>query len=65
MIYLRRWIVGKKSKYSIAGKGIIKSAAKMTKARSVCDHPFFNCLNLDEPVEEQINRMRGGRYNDI
>jgi hypothetical protein len=46
-------------------KGVIKSISKTTKARSVCDHPFFNCLHDEESVEEQMNRIRGGRYNDI
>ncbi|HDN27704.1 MAG TPA: type II toxin-antitoxin system Phd/YefM family antitoxin [Thioploca sp.] len=45
-------------------KGIIKSVLKTTKTRrSVCEHPFFNCLNDDESVEEQMDRIRGGRYS--
>jgi len=41
-------------------KETIKSVLKMqSKAKKVCNHPFFNCLFDDESVEEQMNRIRG------
>jgi len=47
-------------------KAIIKNVLKTKpKKKKVCDHPFFNCFNDDESVEEQMNRIRGNRYNDI
>ena len=47
-------------------KAIIKNVFKTkSKKKKVCDHPFFNCLNDEESVEEQMNRIRGSRYNDI
>jgi len=55
-------------KISYRGKirGTIKSVLKMqSKKKKVRDHPFFNCLFDDESVEEKMNQLRGGRYNDI
>jgi hypothetical protein len=45
-------------------RGIIKSTLK-TKNKKVCEHPFFNSCHDVESVEEQMNRIRGGRYSDI
>jgi hypothetical protein len=33
--------------------------------RKVSEHPFFNMLWRSEPVDRQMNRLRGGRYRDL
>ncbi len=53
-----------KIRYCIKIRMLIKRALK-TKTKTVCEHPFFNCRNDVESVEEQMNRIRGDRYSDI
>ena len=45
-------------------KGVIKAARGKSK-RKVSDHPFFNMYKDGGPVDEVMNRLRGGRYCDI
>ena len=44
-------------------KGIIKpqNAAEPKKTK-IIDHPFFNMNGSSESVEDEMNRLRGGRY---
>lgn len=44
-------------------KGIIKpqNAAEAKKTK-IIDHPFFNMNGSSESVEDEMNRLRGGRY---
>ncbi len=45
-------------------KGVIKPANGKPQTK-VQDHPFFNMHESDEAVEEQMDRLRGGRYRDL
>lgn len=45
-------------------KGVIKPANGKPHMR-VQDHPFFGMLNTSETVEQQMDRLRGGRYRDL
>lgn len=45
-------------------KGVIKPVRRKSHVR-VCDHPFFNMLDPHETVDEQMDRLRGGRYRDL
>ena len=45
-------------------KGVIK-AAKGKSKRKVSEHPFFNMNQDGGSVEQMMDRLRGGRYNDI
>ncbi len=45
-------------------KGVIKPVNAKPQIR-VQDHPFFNMLTHPETVEQQMNRLRGGRYRDL
>lgn len=31
----------------------------------VCEHPFFGMSRDEEPVEQVMDRLRGGRYRDL
>ena len=45
-------------------KGVI--VAKTTPATGqVQDHPFFNMRPSSQSVEDEMDRLRGGRYRDI
>ncbi len=44
----------------------VSEAKKRKKKLRVQDHPFFGMKADDtEPVEEVMNRLRGGRYRDV
>jgi len=45
-------------------KGVIKPVNGKPRMKA-CDHPFFNMLNSSEPVEQQMDRLRGGRYRGL
>ena len=45
-------------------KGVIKAATRPSK-RKVSQHAFFNMYKNDRPVEQLMDRLRGGRYRDI
>jgi hypothetical protein len=45
-------------------KGIIQPSSPRKKAK-VQDHPFFNAYPDGRDVQEQMSRLRGGRYNDL
>jgi antitoxin (DNA-binding transcriptional repressor) of toxin-antitoxin stability system len=45
-------------------KGVIKPVNGKPHAKAE-DHPFFNMLKSDETVEQQMDRLRGGRYRDL
>jgi antitoxin (DNA-binding transcriptional repressor) of toxin-antitoxin stability system len=45
-------------------KGVIKPVDGKPKIK-VQDHPFFNMLKSAETVEQQMDRLRGGRYRDL
>lgn len=45
-------------------KGVIKPARGNVRLK-VCKHPFFNMLEASESVEDEIDRLRGGRYRDL
>jgi hypothetical protein len=42
-------------------KGVLK-AASMTK---VSEHPFYNMRQSEKAVDEEMDRLRGGRYSDL
>jgi len=43
-------------------KGVITSRDK-TVSNKVTEHVFFNMSNTKESVDEQMTRLRGGRFN--
>lgn len=46
-------------------KGVIVPETDKRRGK-VADHPFFNMRPpSNESVEEEMERLRGGRYNDI
>jgi hypothetical protein len=45
-------------------KGVIKPA-NGKRSMKVREHPFFNMLHSDETVEQQMERLRGGRHCDL
>jgi antitoxin (DNA-binding transcriptional repressor) of toxin-antitoxin stability system len=45
-------------------KGVIKPVNGKPQIK-VQDHPFFNMLTSSETVEQQMDRLRGGRYRDL
>ncbi len=45
-------------------KGVIKPAGGDTSLR-VQEHPFFNMLTASETADDQMDRLRGGRYRDL
>jgi len=52
-------------KYHGKVKGVITPVGS-EKPGKISEHPFFG-MNKDEkvPVAEQVDRLRGGRYNDL
>ena len=34
-------------------------------SEKVSEHPFFNMLHSEKPVEEEMKQLRGGRYRDL
>jgi len=52
----------------IVSRGKLKGVIKPVNGKphiKVQDHPFFNMLKSPETVEQQMNRLRGGRYRDL
>ena len=45
-------------------KGIIKPSSKGSSMR-IKDHPFFNMSPATNSVEEEMDKLRGGRYRDL
>lgn len=45
-------------------KGVITAGACSEGIR-VADHPFFNMRKEIESVEQEMEKLRGGRYHDI
>jgi hypothetical protein len=45
-------------------KGVITAGADSHGGR-VEDHPFFNMRKENEAVEQEMEKLRGGRYRDI
>lgn len=45
-------------------KGVIKAAKGQSK-RKVSEHAFFNMYKNGGPVNQLMDRLRGGRYRDI
>ena len=45
-------------------KGVISSRDQTTSKR-ITEHAFFNMSNTDESVEEQMTRLRGGRFDAL
>ena len=45
-------------------KGVITSRIQAT-SEKVTEHAFFNMIKTEESVDEQMDRIRGGRFNDI
>jgi hypothetical protein len=53
---------------SIVSRGRLKGVIKPVRGKpgiKVSDHPFFNMQREGEAVEEQMTRLRGGRYRGI
>ena len=45
-------------------KGKIVPVSGKTSMR-VKDHPFFNMVSSEKPVDEVMDNLRGGRYRDL
>jgi len=45
-------------------KGVIVAGAGVS-AGKVTEHPFFNMRKSKGSVEQEMNRLRGGRYRDL
>lgn len=45
-------------------KGVIKPYMN-TATMAVTDHPFFNSFHGGQSVEEEMESLRGGRYNAV
>jgi antitoxin (DNA-binding transcriptional repressor) of toxin-antitoxin stability system len=45
-------------------KGVIKPVNGKPRMK-VEDHPFFGMLKTSETVDQQMDRLRGGRYRDL
>lgn len=45
-------------------KGVIRPAARASGSR-LCDHAFFGSRASEEPVENAVERLRGGRYRAL
>ena len=46
-------------------KGVLRAQAQAMGALSVEDHPFFNLRPEIESVEDEMDRLRGGRCRDL
>jgi antitoxin (DNA-binding transcriptional repressor) of toxin-antitoxin stability system len=52
----------------IVSRGELKGVIKPVDAEpqiKVQDHPFFNMLRSPETVEQQMDRLRSGRFRDL
>ncbi len=45
-------------------KGVLKAASNSSQAK-VSEHPFFNMRQSEDAVDEEMNRLRDGRYRDL
>lgn len=45
-------------------KGVIRAGTPHA-ARRVAEHPFFNMRQSKESVEQEVDKLRGGRYRDL
>jgi len=45
-------------------KGVLVARTNPTGGK-VTDHPFFNMRGSERSVSDEIDDLRGGRYNDI
>ena len=45
-------------------KGVISSRDQVA-SKKIIEHAFFNMRNTDGAVEEQMTRLRGGRFNAL
>jgi len=45
-------------------KGVISSRDQAA-SKKIIEHAFFNMRNTDGAVEEQMTRLRGGRFNAL
>lgn len=45
-------------------KGVLKAEQTESKT-NVCAHPFFNMRRAEGSVDEEMDRLRGGRYRDL
>lgn len=45
-------------------KGILRPVSKATSAKVVA-HGFFGCRESDQPVEQIMDKLRGGRHRDL
>lgn len=45
-------------------RGVLKAQTTLSKTK-VVDHPFFNMRRSAGSVEDEMTRLRGGRYRDL
>ena len=45
-------------------KGVIIARTHFS-ATKITEHPFFNMSRTKEPVEKQMDKLRGERYRDL
>ena len=45
-------------------KGVLKAEQAVSKAK-ISDHPFFNMRSSSDSVDDEMDRLRGGRYRDL
>lgn len=45
-------------------KGVLK-AEQVVSAGKISDHPFFNMCPSSDSVDDEMDRLRGGRYRDL
>jgi len=53
---------------SIVSRGKLKGVIKPVNGKpqmKVQEHPFFNMQKSSEAAEQQMDRLRGGRYRDL
>jgi hypothetical protein len=53
---------------SIVSRGKLRGVIKPVNDKpqmKVQDHPFFNMDKASKTVEQQMDRLRGGRYRDL
>ncbi len=45
-------------------KGVLKAKQTVSKVK-ISDHPFFNMRSSSDSVDDEMDRLRGGRYRDL
>ena len=45
-------------------KGVLKAEQSLSKEK-ISDHPFFNMQPALDSVDDEMDRLRGGRYRDL